>query len=196
MRPSEIKQQICAAQPGLDVLLSALPTVPLMRPKHTKVIEAVPQIVVSQMLSRHAAATIIERAQALATDHGEESIAWLTEQQLRRCGISGRKAKSISLFAEQYHDDPEHYEGWKHLSHDELRSAVGRHWGMSDWTASMLSIFHFGHADVFPQGDGTIRRVTEHLTSHGVRIRPEKSTPYRSYLALYLWLLADSGSLG
>ena len=80
-----------------------------------------------------------------------------------------------------------------------LCESVCGFWGMSEWTASILAIFHFGHEDVYPNGDGSLRRA-EKLVSmmrfdDDYRIRSDLAAPYRSYLALYLWKALDEGYL-
>ncbi len=60
---------------------------------------------------------------------------------------------------------------------------------MSDWTAGMLGIFYFAHKDIFPVGDRSLNRAMKSLHERfdGYVLDPNKSMPYRSYLALALW---------
>jgi DNA-3-methyladenine glycosylase II len=79
-----------------------------------------------------------------------------------------------------------------------VRNEVTAFWGMSDWSAAILSIFYFGHEDVFPASDGTLLRVQALLQSAGyvnANVGGAEAAPYRSYLALYLWKLNDDGLL-
>ena len=59
----------------------------------------------------------------------------------------------------------------------------------------MLLIFYFGYEDLYPEGDGSIKRIIESFETKGIKIIPENSAPYRSYLALYLWEILDLGLL-
>jgi len=68
---------------------------------------------------------------------------------------------------------------------------TNKHWGLSNWSASILAIFYFGFEDVYPENDGSIRRVTRLLEQKGITFDPEQASPYRSYLALYLWEILD-----
>ena len=71
--------------------------------------------------------------------------------------------------------------------------------GPSHGPAAILAIFHFGHEDLYPEGDGSLKRAEKllgikHLVS-GYKIQPELASPYRSYLALYLWRALGEGNL-
>ncbi|TPW11131.1 MAG: 3-methyladenine DNA glycosylase, partial [Halothiobacillaceae bacterium] len=72
---------------------------------------------------------------------------------------------------------------------------VERHKGLSRWSASMLGIFYFAMEDIYPEIDGTIMRVQRLLQGRNIELNPEAVSPYRSYLALYLWKLLDEGLL-
>lgn len=62
---------------------------------------------------------------------------------------------------------------------------------MSDWTASILAIFHFGHEDVFPHNDGSINRALSKIGYVPENFDPLPAALYRSYLAMYLWSILD-----
>lgn len=71
---------------------------------------------------------------------------------------------------------------------------VRKHWGLSDWTAEMLAIFHFGHGDVFPSADGTIKRAVGLVRNHiDPDSDPELARPHRTTLAHALWASIDCG---
>jgi DNA-3-methyladenine glycosylase II len=191
MPATKIKETIRIANPGLSDYLDQVTTIEALRPKATTVVSAVTKIVVGQMLSRKAANSILERAESLTFIEGKREIALLSTEGLRSCGISNSKAKAIKLFADQYYEDCDQYENWRNLGADDLFREVKRHWGLSDWTASMLAIFYLGLPDVYPVKDGSIKRVTKLLEQRGIMLEPEKAAPYRSYLALYLWKILD-----
>lgn len=156
--------------------------------KNISVVEAISRIVIGQMLSRKVSNVIINRAENIA---GVYNIALLSETEMRVCGISNSKARAIKLFAEQYFNDVPYYENWRNLESDKLFAEVNKHWGLSNWTASMLAIFYFGFEDVYPVNDGSIKRVTHLLEQKGIVFDPDKAKPFRSYLALYLWEILD-----
>jgi DNA-3-methyladenine glycosylase II len=191
-----IKINIIENFPNLIDYFLAIPSVGEIKPSNSTVINAVTEIIVSQMLSRKAAGTIIHRAESLAIKRDKNEIALLSPEEMRSCGISSSKAKAIKLFAEHYYSDVEKFENWRNLDGSRLFYEVNKHWGLSHWTASMLAIFYFGLEDVYPVNDGSIKRVTRILEQEGITFDPEKAAPYRSYLALYLWEMLDQKLIG
>lgn len=191
MQSSDIKEQISSNYPDLSTYIVELPVIQKIVPKDISVISAASKTVIGQMLSRKAASTIFQRAESLAVANEKSEIALLSEDELRSCGISAAKTKAIKLFSEQYYSDIDSYENWRNLDNATLFCEVNKHWGLSNWTASMLAIFYFGFEDVYPEHDGSIRRVTSLLEQKGITFEPENAAPYRSYLALYLWKMLD-----
>lgn len=156
--------------------------------------EAVCKIVIGQMLSRQAASTIYKRARKCSENAGLNGCWQLSDSDLLACGLSKRKAQTISQFRTAYEQDPNKVEQWRHLEYQDLMESVNSHWGLSNWSADMLAIFYLGLPDVFPLGDGTIKRATrfiENNLSKGETFSPESSSPYRTFLALHLWRCID-----
>lgn len=176
--------------------LFADPPISKLNSSGVQVRDAVVQCVVGQMLSRSAANTICNRLLLRAKEIGVVGAWALGVDELKACGLSHRKAKTIHEFATLYDQDPERFESWRFMSDEELFSDVKRIWGLSDWTASMLAIFHFAAEDVFPKSDGSIRRAMMRMQQQNREsLIPDHAAPYRSYLALYVWRALDSGVL-
>ena len=58
----------------------------------------------------------------------------------------------------------------------------------------------FGHENVFPAGNGSLARALKSISErkrqkHSKPLDIDRASPYRSYLALYLWQMLDSGEL-
>jgi DNA-3-methyladenine glycosylase II len=191
MNSLEIKETILSSNPDLAYYLFQLPAIDKLQPKEISVLDAISRIVIGQMLSKNVAITIISRAEKLSCRLEKKGISFLSETELRQCGISSNKAKAIKMFSEKYLNEEERYENWKNLQPTGLFIEVEKHWGISSWSASMLAIFYFGFEDVYPIGDGSINRVTNKLEQKGIIIDSQKSAPFRSYLALYLWKILD-----
>ncbi len=190
-----IKKYIAERIPGLCDLLVQVDLVEPLVPKPVTVLTAISQIVIGQMLSRKAAKTIISKATNLAINNDIMEFAFLSENDLRACGISGRKVKTIRQFATYYSENKEEVENWRNLSEAELFETASKHWGISEWSASMLGIFYFGKENIFPTKDGSINKVLSILELRGISVDTNDVTPYKSYLALYLWLFLDSNLL-
>jgi DNA-3-methyladenine glycosylase II len=195
MNANFIKKLIQNSYPELSKLLAAVEPVEPLVPLPITVLDAVSHIVIGQMLSRKATKTIINKAVKLSINKKLPGIACLPDTDLRNCGVSGRKSKTIHLFADHYHKNKQKIENWRNLSPENLYNEVNSHWGLSDWSASMLGIFYFGLEDIFPFEDGSIKKALKNLHSINIFINPHLVAPYKSYLALYLWKLLDSNMI-
>ncbi|WP_210472604.1 DNA-3-methyladenine glycosylase family protein [Vibrio crassostreae] len=160
-----------------------------IEPHDIDLVKVVSKIIVGQMLSRQAAETIFGRLEHLFNE--SSSLLGCEESDLTKHGVSRNKAKAILNFARMYSEDKARFDNWPNLSFGELRKESKDIWGISDWSLSILALFHFGHEDVFPDKDGTLKRALNRLEELGVNVDPDLSAPYRSYLALYLWKLID-----
>lgn len=185
--------------PFLVDLIAATGEVRLPEPNEDAVACSLVRIVAGQMLSRTAAQTILARMGAAADRLGLTTLYVLPEAELRACGLSGRKARTVSMIAEIMSTEPARLERWRELPFPELRREVAGIWGLSDWSASMLAIFDFAHPDVFPLSDGSIGRAIRLLEDHhmkeGDKFQHEAASPYGSYLAITLWAALDIGVL-
>ena len=185
--------------PFLVSLFAATGELPLPEPSGDAVACALVRIVAGQMLSRMAAQTILGRMSAAAKRLGVATLYALPGAELRACGLSGRKARTIGMIAEIMTTKPARLERWRELSFPELRREVAGIWGLSDWSASVLAIFDFAHPDVFPLSDGSIVRAIrlledQHMAA-GEKFQHEPASPYGSYLAITLWAALDNGIL-
>jgi DNA-3-methyladenine glycosylase II len=198
-KPEDIQQFLMSTYPDLGGLIADTVTIDRIEPRTEPVPESVVKVVIGQMLSRHAARTIYERVREYGNRKGFRGSWEVPNAQLRRCGVSGRKIKTIRRFASNYSRNPSRIDAWTALEWEDLRETVCGHWGLSDWTASILAIFHFGHEDVFPINDGSLKRAAQLISvSHvngGFSLEAELASPYRSYLALYLWKALDEGRI-
>ncbi len=185
--------------PFLVDLIAATGEVRLPEPNGDAVACSLVRIVAGQMLSRTAAQTILARMGAAADRLGLATLYVLPEAELRACGLSGRKARTIGMIAEIMSTEPARFERWRELPFPELRREVAGIWGLSDWSASVLAIFDFAHEDVFPLSDGSIIRAIRFIEKQKMRIgekfQHEFASPYGSYLALTLWAALDTGVL-
>jgi DNA-3-methyladenine glycosylase II len=180
------------SHPELNKFIARVDPVEPLTTLNISVLDAVSHIVIGQMLSRKAAQTIINKTVKLSIEKKLPGIGSLSDSELRLCGLSRRKAKSIYLFADFYHKNRSEIENWRNLSEADLYTQVRQHWGLSDWSAAMLGIFYFGLEDIFPFGDGSIKRAIKILESINIPINPQLVAPYRSYLALYIWKFLDN----
>jgi DNA-3-methyladenine glycosylase II len=198
-----IKRHLQSCYPDLADLLGGITTVPKLRRRDLPLPEALVRVVAGQMLSAQAAATIYERVRSRAQADRLAGSWLLGHDSLRSCGLSGSKARTICDIAAHVGSDAAALDHWYGLPPDELMAAIRRFRGLGDWTASIIGLFYVGHEDVFPAADGSIQRaimlIEERLRPRGQRRKrrfdPDLATPYRSYLAMYLWRALDGGLL-
>jgi DNA-3-methyladenine glycosylase II len=198
-RANAAAKHIKSVLPLVAPIVEATGPVALPRGGETPLWVAVPKIIVGQMLSGHVADVIYARVQK-AIEEQAVPYAWkLPVAQLRACGVSSRKIRTLQAFGSTYQSQPSIAVQWPQLPYDELRDQVGKIWGLGEWSASMLAIFHFGHEDVFPHSDGSLLRALRILSKfQNVPIDEfdtSKASPYRTYLALHLWKALDQGHL-
>ena len=179
---------------NLASFISQLPVLELNAREDIQPVDALTEVVVGQMLSRDAARAIRSRLNNLAEEKGCVSSA-LCFEDLRECGLSQSKAKTIVSIREKFDSDPEYFNGLSELDFSQLNTRLESLYGVGGWTVGILSLFYFGNPDVFAEKDGSIARAIDCLNAQGVTIAPEKVRPYRSYLCLYLWRMLDTGLL-
>lgn len=113
---------------------------------------------------------------------------------LRGCGLSAAKVRALLGIAETDRAGALDRDALGALDSQARSRQLTALWGVGQWTADMIAIFHFGDEDIWPDGDVAARKTLERLTS-----RRRKTTrtaarfaPYRSRLALYMWRHADA----
>ncbi|EKE79075.1 DNA-3-methyladenine glycosylase family protein [Idiomarina xiamenensis] len=190
-----IRQHLIDTQAGIERFLLTQPLLVPLQPSAIHPLQAVPRIVIRQMLSLKASNTIIARAEAKAAEQGVSGIADLSELDLISCGCSRAKAATITRFAESYYRYPDDIDNWQQLDCETLLKTITSHKGLGLWTASIVAMFHFAHEDLFPLGDSSLRKAVSLLGEHGVILVPERAAPYRTYLASYLWQLLDQARI-
>lgn len=113
---------------------------------------------------------------------------------LRACGLSGAKVKAVRAIAEAALSHQLDATELSLLSATERTLRLTALWGVGQWTADMMNIFYFGEPDIWPDGDVAARKTLEKLTSKRRKTARTAAlfSPYRSYLALYMWRYVDA----
>lgn len=180
--------------PEIEGEITSVGALSLPTQRQVCVADAVTRTVIGQMLSRHAARTIYERTEKRRLEIGLDGAWMLPIDELKSLGVSGRKARTITEFGSKYDEYPDVFEAWRLLQHSEVVTEVSKHWGLSTWSADILSIFYFGLEDVFPEKDGTVQRAISIINEKyypDKSFDPHKASPYKTYLSMYLWNMID-----
>lgn len=165
------------------------------------------QAVAHQQLNGTAANTILTRFKKLFPHRRfpqPKDLAAVTDEQIRACGFSYNKIKSIRDIAEKTMAGivPTSVEIVK-LPDEEITGRLTEVRGVGRWTVEMLLIFQMGRPDVLPADDFGVRngfRVAykkrampkpKDLLKFGKRWRPFATTA-----SWYLWRAADAARKG
>jgi DNA-3-methyladenine glycosylase II len=161
------------------------------------------QAVAHQQLNGNAANNILSRFKNLFPGRKfprPEDLAKVTDAQIRACGFSFAKIKSIRDIAAKTLSGvvPSSRQIVK-LSDDEIIARLTEVRGVGRWTVEMLLIFQLGRPDVLPVGDFGVR--TGFRVAYKKREMPEpkellafgeKWKPHRTTAAWFLWCAADA----
>jgi len=159
--------------------------------------------VAHQQLNGTAANTILTRFKKLFPKRRfpcPEDLAGVTDAQIRACGFSFAKIKSIRDIAEKTLSGvvPTSRQIVM-LSDDEIVTRLTEVRGVGRWTVEMLLIFQLGRPDVLPADDFGVRTgfrlaykkrelpTVKELLAFGDRWRPHRTTA-----AWYLWRAANA----
>ena len=159
--------------------------------------------VAHQQLNGTAANTILTRFKKLFPGRKfprPEDLAKVTDAQIRACGISFAKIKSIRDIAEKTLSGviPASRQILK-LPDDEIIARLTEVRGVGRWTVEMLLIFQLGRKDVLPVDDFGVR--TGFRVAYQKRTMPkpkqllafgERWKPHRTTAAWFLWCAADA----
>ncbi len=152
--------------------------------------------IVGQQLSTKAARTIYGRVCGLfgGSTPSPEQLLEANEEDLRGCGLSGRKAEYIRDLATHVVKGELEVDRLGDLPDEEVIAEIVAVRGLGQWTAEMFLIFHLERPDVLSGGDLGIRKAVQ--IEYGLHEMPaplrvleigEAWRPHRSLASLYLW---------
>jgi len=153
--------------------------------------------IVSQQISTAAARTIWGRFEDLVGEVKPKSVLSRSHEELRGCGLSGRKAEYILGIAEAWQSGYADID-WDEMSDVEVMAALIKLRGVGTWTVEMILIFTLLRPDVFPVSDIGVVRAVERLYSEGERMsndeliaKSQDWRPWRTVATWYLWRSID-----
>ena len=153
--------------------------------------------IVGQQISSKAADSVWGRIENLLGAVTPESILGASYDNLRACGLSGRKSEYVVGIAEAWLMGYSEIV-WSKLSDEEATSRLVALRGVGEWTAEMILIFSLLRPDVFPIADIGVIRSMERLYNQGNALSEselmaiaEPWRPYRTVATWYLWRSSD-----
>ena len=152
--------------------------------------------IVGQQLSTKAARTIYLRVLDLfgGRTPAPERLLEASEEELRGCGLSGRKVEYVRDLASHVLSGELELERLDELADEEVIEEIVAVRGLGQWTAEMFLLFHLERPDVLSGGDLGIRKAIG--IEYGLDGMPPPQTviemgerwrPHRSLASLYLW---------
>lgn len=152
--------------------------------------------IVGQQLSTKAARTIYLRVLDLfgGTTPSPEQLLEAREEDLRACGLSGRKTEYVRDLASHVLDGELELDRLGELGDEQVIAEIVAVRGLGQWTAEMFLIFHLERPDVLSGGDLGIRKAIQIEYDLDEMPPPKQAIeigepwrPYRSLASLYLW---------
>jgi DNA-3-methyladenine glycosylase II len=152
--------------------------------------------IIGQQISVKAASTVWSRLSEKVGEIIPENILSRSADELRNCGLSGKKVEYIRGISESW-NDYSNYE-WEKMDDEEIVKKLIQLRGVGRWTAEMILIFTLLRPDIFPIGDiGMIRGIEktynsgEKMSMDEIYEISEKWKPWRTVACCYMWSAVD-----
>jgi DNA-3-methyladenine glycosylase II len=158
--------------------------------------------VVSQQLSVKAADAIYKKVELLAgAPLTPESLDPLSDIELRSCGLSNSKVRTIRGLTYASISGQIDFENLHAIDDDhQIAQKLTSLWGIGQWTVDMFMMHQLGRLDVWPVGDLGVRKgwqkiygLAEPLEQKAMAEEGAHLRPYRSVVAWYCWKALDLG---
>ncbi|HLW67540.1 MAG TPA: hypothetical protein VKS79_19650 [Gemmataceae bacterium] len=149
--------------------------------------------IVAQQLSTRAAKTIETRLHDALDGKGltPKNIQRLADEEIRVCGLSGGKTKSLRDLCRRCLDGSLPIHRLRELSDEEVREHLLEVHGIGPWSVDMYLIFCLGREDVLPVGDfGLKAAVRDHYDLKELPSAPqllEIAEPWRPFRTIATW---------
>jgi DNA-3-methyladenine glycosylase II len=200
---AKARKALAAADPTMGALIERIGEIDietrLRRRKEERPADAYGALlraIVGQQLSTKAARTIYLRVVELfgGATPSPEQLLEASEDDLRGCGLSGRKTEYVRDLARHVLSGELELDRLDQLGDEEVIEEIVAVRGLGQWTAEMFLLFHLERPDVLSGGDLGIRKAIQ--VEYGLEEMPpptrvleigEPWRPHRSLASLYLW---------
>ena len=156
--------------------------------------------IAGQQISGKALATVWARLCDRLGEITPAAVLAAGENNLRACGLSGRKAGYMLAAARAVQDGTLPIHSLVEKSDEEIIRILTALPGVGRWTAEMLLIFSLERPDVIAFDDFGIRKGIcrlyglDELTRAQFAVYRARYTPYATVAGLYLWEIAAQGN--
>jgi DNA-3-methyladenine glycosylase II len=189
----EAAERLRAKDPELIERLAAVGGRPPLR-RRDPGFAGLAQIIVSQQLSTASASAIFGRLEALVVPLEAAELAEATEDDLRACGLSTAKIRTLRELATAVVEGGLDLKSMAELDAEDAHKALVTVKGVGPWTADIFLLFCLGHPDAFPAGDLALQEAAK--LALNLKRRPdaarleriaERWRPWRGVAARMLW---------
>jgi DNA-3-methyladenine glycosylase II len=152
--------------------------------------------VIGQQISSKAAASIFGKLAALVGGPPVPlaKVSQLTDEQLKACGVSGPKQRTLRAVIEHVQANPTFLPGIEERDNDTIHEQLTQIKGIGPWSADMFLIFGLGRPDVLAVGDYGLKVGLKRAFNLKELPKPAEAAaltehwrPYRSVATWYLW---------
>jgi DNA-3-methyladenine glycosylase II len=200
---AKARKALAAADPTMGALIERVGRIDLETRLKRRAEERPPdaygallRAIVGQQLSTKAARTIYLRVVDLfgGATPSPEQLLGAPEEDLRACGLSGRKTEYVRDLAAHVLSGELELDRLQELGDEKVIEEIVAVRGLGRWTAEMFLLFHLERPDVLSGGDLGIRKAVQ--LEYGLEEMPppakvieigEAWRPHRSLASLYLW---------
>lgn len=151
-------------------------------------------IIVSQQISKEAAASIKQRVDALLPNRSAADLLALDDMTLKGAGLSRPKVAYARALAVEIAEGRFDVDALPEMSDDDAIAAITGLKGFGRWSAEIYCMFSLGRPDIFPAGDLALQEALRRLKGLPDRPRPaaaraitEPWSPWRSAASVFLW---------
>lgn len=150
--------------------------------------------IVSQQVSKEAAAAIWGRVQALMPTGAPSELLAYEDDALRGAGLSRPKVAYARGLAEAIDSGALDIDGLAALDDEAVIAVLSSVKGIGRWTAEVYCLHALGRPDIFPADDLALLEALRRLKGLDERPRPKQArdliahwTPWRSVGSVFLW---------
>jgi DNA-3-methyladenine glycosylase II len=160
---------------------------------HRPGFEGLARIVVGQQLSLASAEAIWGRLKLAVRPMTAEAFLALSDEELRRAGLSRGKVRTLRAIAQAVADGLD-LDALAHAPDGAVHEALTALHGIGPWTADIYLLFCLGRADAFPADDLALQivaaralRLRERPSRERLLAIAERWRPWRGVAAHLLW---------
>ena len=194
---NEARRALAAADPVMGRTIAAARGA-MLRPRRDA-FHSLARSIVGQQISVKAAESVWGRLAAHCGAVAPGALIGRSEEELRGCGLSRRKAGYLLGLARRFADGAIDPAALRRLDDEAAIAKLAEIKGIGRWTAEMFLIFHMLRPDVLPLADLGVQRAIaglyaggERLDAAGMRAVAEPWRPWRSVAVWYLWRSLDA----